>query len=209
MPIKLILFALVAVIQLAIPAWMIVGHERVLNEGEVFKFRTAPVDPRDPFRGEYVYLEFDAEQGKWPLPQEMKEGSGAQHAYALLGTDSAGFARIDALVQEKPSGAPYLAIDYMSWTPDTLFGINLPFDRFYLEEGDGKKTEDLLAPQWSEGFVAQPLPAYAAVRILNGEAVIEDLIVGDKSIYEWLKEEPKNIPQATTPADTISVQAGS
>lgn len=210
MPLKVIFFALVAMAQLAIPAWMIVGHERILNEGEVFKFRTEPVDPRDPFRGEYVYLDFAAEQGTWALPKELKEGGSAQHAYAVIGTDSAGFARIDALVQEKPVGSPYLAIEYMSWNSDTLFGINLPFDRFYLEEGDGRKTEDLLAPQWSEGFVSQPLPAYAAVRILDGDAVIEDLVVGERSIYEWLKEdEPRSAPVEAPPVESVPVEATS
>ena len=47
-------FALVAVAQLTVPAWMIVSHERTLLTGKVFKFRTAPVDPYDAFRGRYV-----------------------------------------------------------------------------------------------------------------------------------------------------------
>lgn len=209
MPLKLILFALVAMVQLAIPAWMIVDHERILNEGEVFKFRTAPVDPRDPFRGEYVYLDFAAEQGKWTLPIRSADDGSTQQAYGVLGTDSVGYARIHSLVLEKPGGAPYVRVTYTVWNADTLFGIDLPFDRFYLEEGDGKRTEELLAPQWSEGFVSQPLPAFAVVRILNGEAVIEDLVVGDKSIYEWLKEEPRVVPQETLPVEVTSAPAGS
>ena len=59
-------------------------------------------------------------------------------------------------------------------------------DRYYLEEGDGAKTEKMLAPEWNDGVVTQPLPAYAKVRVYNGEAVIEDLIVSDRSIHEWL-----------------------
>ncbi|MBK6341440.1 MAG: GDYXXLXY domain-containing protein [Flavobacteriales bacterium] len=58
---KPLLFLGIALAQLAVPAWMIAGRERVLSQGEVFKFKTAPIDPRDPFRGEYVRLDFEAE----------------------------------------------------------------------------------------------------------------------------------------------------
>jgi hypothetical protein len=38
--------------------------------------------------------------------------------------------------------------------------------------------------------LVQPLPAHAVVRVLHGEAVIEDLVVGGKSIQVWLEEVP-------------------
>ncbi|MBK6341439.1 MAG: hypothetical protein IPF41_02320 [Flavobacteriales bacterium] len=92
----------------------------------------------------------------------------------------------------------------------------LPFDRFYLEEGDGAKTEELLQPQWNDGQVSQPLPAYVLVRVLNGEAVIEDLIVDERSIHQWLAD-PSLEPSAagvnavtdtlTLPTDSASVPA--
>lgn len=190
---KALLFVFVAVVQLAVPAWMIVGHERVRRDGDVFKFRTAPVDPRDPFRGEYVRLDFEAESGRWLLPP-VETGNHRRHAFALLGTDSTGFATIVQLSQVRPSEGAFVRVEYMSWTNDTLFNVSLPFDRYYLEEGDGRRTEQLLRPEWSDGVVSQPLPAHAVVRILDGEAVITDLVVGDKSIHEWLKEAPRNAP---------------
>ncbi|HNA33840.1 MAG TPA: hypothetical protein PL106_12015, partial [Flavobacteriales bacterium] len=79
----------------------------------------------------------------------------------------------------------------------TTGSIELPFDRYYLEEGDGPKTEKLLAPDWTSGTPSAPLPSHAVVRILDGEAVITDLVVGDRSIHEWLKDPP---PEPTDPA---------
>ena len=105
-----------------------------------------------------------------------------------LGTDSAGFATIVQLVQERPSESAFVRVEYMSWANDTLFNLSLPFDRYYLEEGDGPKTEQLLTPQWNADIPAEPLPAYAVVRVLDGEVVITDLVVGERSIHEWLKE---------------------
>jgi hypothetical protein len=42
--------------------------------------------------------------------------------------------------------------------------------------------------------LSQPLPAYALVRVYDGQAVIEDLIVGDRSIHDWLKDMPSKEP---------------
>jgi hypothetical protein len=78
----------------------------------------------------------------------------------------------------------------MTWGNDDVQRVSLPFDRFYLEEGDGATTEKMLQPQWNNDTLVQPLPAHAVVRVLHGEAVIEDLVVGGKSIQVWLEEVP-------------------
>lgn len=188
MPRNALLFALVAIAQLAVPAWMILGHERVRTQGEVFKFRTAPVDPRDPFRGEYVRLDFQARRGPWLLPDRPRLWPLPPY-YASLTTDAEGFARIKELHLSAPSDMPYLKVRVTGDDTNEAHWIDLPFDRYYLEEGDGPKTENLLMPQWNDSVVPQPLPAYAVVRVLNGDAVITDLVMGDRSIHEWLKEE--------------------
>lgn len=188
MPRNALLFGLVVLVQLAVPAWMIREHERVRNEGELFKFRTAPVDPRDPFRGEYVRLDFVAANGRWALPGTQKADGSRHSAAAVIATDSAGFATIASVSQERPESGSYITVEYTAWDVDSLYGINLPFDRYYLEEGEGPKTEQLLTPQWTDGVPSEPLPAYALVRVLDGRAVIEDLVVADRSIHVWLQE---------------------
>jgi uncharacterized membrane-anchored protein len=188
MRLKPVLFIAVAIAQLAVPAWMIMSRERVLRDGEAFKFRTAPIDPRDPFRGEYVHLDFDAENGAWAVMDTSGNSAGEQDAFALLSRDSAGYARIAALLTEPPAEGAFVRVQYYSWGEDSITQVSLPFDRFYLEEGDGPRTEKLLMPQWGDGIVSDPLPAYALVRVLNGQAVIEDLIVDERSIREWLSE---------------------
>lgn len=208
---KPLLFLGIALAQLAVPAWMIASRERVLSQGEVFKFKTAPIDPRDPFRGEYVRLDFEAERGSWPVARPDDIQTGEQSAYAILGIDSAGFARITALVDQAPSTGAYLAVDYSTWGNESVERVQLPFDRFYLEEGDGAKTEELLQPQWNDGEMTQPLPAYALVRVLHGEAVIEDLIVDERSIHQWLAD-PSLEPSAagvSALADSVALPADS
>lgn len=193
------IFILIALAQLAVPSWMIVEHERVLREGQVFKFRTAPIDPRDPFRGEYVALNFEAANGSWHDPRAAPDSTAEQgpylerRSYAILGvSDTSGYAFILGLGKEPPASGPYVSVSHWSSSNDPVSRVELPFDRYYLEEGDGAKTESMLMPQWNDGIVSQPLPAYAVVRVYKGQAVIEDLIVGERSIHDWLEEVPSD-----------------
>ena len=48
---RLIIFILVALTQVAVPASMIWKRQHTLREGRAWKFRTAPVDPVDMMRG--------------------------------------------------------------------------------------------------------------------------------------------------------------
>lgn len=190
-----VIFIVIALAQLAVPALMIIAHERVLRDGEVFKFRTAPIDPRDPFRGEYVVLNFEASNGAWSNPHQVLDTIVDQDlwvdqtSYASLAvSDTSGYAVITALSVDPPASGAYIAVEHWGAVGIVINHVELPFDRFYLEEGDGAMTEKMLQPQWHEGtLVQQPLPAYALVRVYEGEAVIEDLIIGDRSIEDWLK----------------------
>jgi uncharacterized membrane-anchored protein len=50
--------ALIAV-QFAVPLSMIRSRENILRNGELFSFKTRPIDPADPFQGRYVWLGID------------------------------------------------------------------------------------------------------------------------------------------------------
>lgn len=57
------IFIVVCVAQLLAPVSMIYTHETTLASGKMFKFKTAPVDPADVFRGKYVALRFEDQEG--------------------------------------------------------------------------------------------------------------------------------------------------
>jgi uncharacterized membrane-anchored protein len=50
---------LVVCAQALVLAWMAAEREWILRTGQVVHLRTAPVDPRDPFRGDFVRLQYD------------------------------------------------------------------------------------------------------------------------------------------------------
>jgi hypothetical protein len=109
MKIRTILLLLFAVLQVSWISLMINSHERTLAEGRPVKFRTAPLDPADPFRGRYVRLRI------WPSyyesPKEL-DLSFDQPIYALLSLDAEGFAEIGELVDQRPEdpGVLYLTL---------------------------------------------------------------------------------------------------
>ena len=72
--ISVILLVLVCAVQLAVPVAMIARREIALRQGESFRFRCAPVDPVDPFRGRYVDLQFDEQQYGGPVEKRFSRG---------------------------------------------------------------------------------------------------------------------------------------
>jgi uncharacterized membrane-anchored protein len=189
----LLLFGLMAAAQWFVPWWGIRQHEQVLRLGIPLCFRTAPVDPHDPFRGEYVILRFVLEDEVVANPADAPWEDG-EEAFVLLG-NAGGEATVQGVQRTRPNGAvPYIVCTMNVWSRmeegDSLFSearIDLPFDRFYLQQGKGPRTEALLDQRSTEED--PELPAYASVRVLEGLAVIEDLIVGDRSIHRWMEED--------------------
>lgn len=176
--ITLALFGVLVLAQLAVPVTMIVGREQVLAGGTVYKFRTIPIDPYDAFRGKYVTLRFQSNE---VTPRSGVAFQQNDTAYALLTTDTSGFATFYDLISSPPAQGEYLRVQV-----DRLRGsavqLRLPFDRYYMPED--------LAPQ-AERAVAQgsrQRDAYVTVRILNGTATLEDLYVGGLTIREFLQQ---------------------
>lgn len=181
-----LLFAVMALAQWGVPWWGILQNENVLRNGVALRFRTAPVDPHDPFRGEYVVLRFAMEDEDIPQDGQQPWTDG-EWVHVVLGERN-GEAYILRVQRTPPeAGVPYMncKLDVANWHKDRA-RIDLPFDRFYLQQGKGRPTEELMRQQ---AGVGPELPAYALVRVLEGCGIIEDLIVGDRSIHDWLKEE--------------------
>ena len=71
-----IIMAIVA--QAAALAWVVIERETVSRTGTVVYLRTAPVDPRDVFRGDYVQLSYDINR----IPQDLADAECASRRSA-------------------------------------------------------------------------------------------------------------------------------
>ncbi|MEM9672464.1 MAG: GDYXXLXY domain-containing protein [Bacteroidota bacterium] len=178
--ILLIAFLLVALVQLYVPASMILDREAVLAQGTEYKFRTAPIDPNDPFRGKYITLSF--EDTTVPIVNENDWVAG-ESVYALLTIDEHGFAQIQSVTKEQPADDQdflSITVSYVSSNGNRQLTLQYPFNRFYLEESKAPKAERVY---W-ESLRETSQTTYALVAISDGEAVLKDVLINGISVRE-------------------------
>jgi len=180
-------FVLVALAQLFVPGKMIWDREDILSTGTEFHFRTAPIDPNDPFRGKYIVLSYNEtfveveDENNWIMGEEV---------YAEIDLDEAGFAKIVAVGKEPPTDhRNYLKseVNYASRNGSNELIIDYPFNRFYMEESKAPEAEVLyreVQPDTSK-------VTYAVVRIKEGEAVLKDVMIDGISIREIVLQNRK------------------
>ncbi|MDD5681410.1 MAG: GDYXXLXY domain-containing protein [Candidatus Omnitrophica bacterium] len=174
------LFLVVAFLQIATPFALIRKHEAILKEGEIFKFRTAPIDPFDAFRGRYVALRL--EQDKVPMPEGM-DLKGDRRIYASITTGEDGCAMISGLSKDPPGDLPYMKVKVRYISGKDVF-LDLPIDRYYMEEKAAKLAETV----YRTHSRADKRDAYVVVRIKNGDAAIDKLYIGEKPIEDVIRE---------------------
>jgi len=175
---RLSLFALLATVQIAVPAWMIARQLSTLREGRPFKFRTAPVDPYDAFRGSFVALQFKAEQTDVPGPFQLGE-----RVYVALAEDADGFAKVERLSREPLRGDNVIRAK-TAYSPTDRTYLAFPFDRYYLEEKAAPQAEEAYRNASRRGHE----DAWVTVRVHDGYAAIEELYIDGKPIREFLRE---------------------
>lgn len=180
---KIMLSALIAVvvIQLGVPLSMIIKREIALKNGRQFKFKTAPVDPYDAFRGRYVALGMEQNKVKSDSNEGWEKG---QRVYVLLNENPEGFAELAGITREKPKSDNFIKVR-VRYSYQGEVQINLPFDRFYMNEKDAPKAETAYRKHSSR----EQRDAYVTVRVLDGFAVLEDLYVGGVPVSDFLKNE--------------------
>ena len=110
----LIILAMAFVLQWGVIGHALWDHDRTLTTGSVHRFQVQPIDPRDPFRGEYVILDLAAENVQ---DADTSALFGANDpVYGTLGMDSSGYAIITALSKEAPEG------DHVECRPHPRYG---------------------------------------------------------------------------------------
>jgi len=171
---RLIVFGLVACAQLAVPASLIWKRERTLKRGQVWKLRTAPVDPVDAFRGRYVALEFEVETQQVSPPPN---GFYGQTVFVTLRSDAEGFASIDQVLSDRPNGYDFMEAQLHGAT------ISLPFDRYWVTERDAPAAEAAYRAQSAR----EKRNAFVTVRVFKGDAALEQLYLDGLPLGEYLR----------------------
>lgn len=179
-----IAFILLVIIQLYVPAQMILGREEILDNGTEVKFKTAPVDPTDIIRGKYVTLRFENDNFEASEKDEWKPN---EDVYVLLKKDAQGFAEIQSFSRNKPGGNQLYVLaktSYTSGSKNRTLIVDYPFDRLYMEESEAPVAEKI----YNEIASDTSQVAYALVSLKDGEAVLKDVFINDVSIKKLVRE---------------------
>lgn len=206
---------LAVVFQVGAVAAMAISREWLLATGEPYVFQTAPVDPRDIFRGDYVRLEYlFSRVSPSQVAEEIRENGLAkgQKVYLSLVTDSNGVSHGGRLSAAAPAGEVYLAgrstEHWPYWryrkTPperrpeETHMPVSVKYgiEQYYVQQGTGREMEDIRGGR--DGYQV-PLLIHARVSGA-GEAAIRS--------YEWgnlaTKTEIARSPEREAPDDQAS-----
>lgn len=171
---RLIIFGVVAFAQLAVPGSLIWKREHTLGGGTVWKFRTAPVDPVDVFRGRYVALHFEVETQEISPPSNFGY---SDKVFVTLRATAEGFAEIDQVFATKPAGDDFMETHLSGKT------IVLPFDKYWVTERDAPAAETAYRNLSRRGNQN----AYVTVRVFRGDAAIEQLYLDNQPLGDYLR----------------------
>ena len=176
-------FCVLAVAQVWVPLSMIARREATLRKGAAYKFLTRPVDPYDAFRGRFVRLNFESTQANTTNSAAF---SRRQVVYVGVEVGTNGYAELGEATTTRPSEGDYLRthVTYRRNTQNGQIRVELPFDRFYMNEADAPEAER----QVRRAGRRETRSAYALVRVRAGMAVLEDLYIEDKPILEFMKQ---------------------
>ena len=175
---KYLLFGLMVIAQIVVSAQIVYKYECTIGSNNVYKFKTAPVDPNDPFRGKYITLNYQINSF------ETKDVSWDSYdtGYVYFSKDENGFAVLETLVKEPFSSSEfdYIKVEINNYH-DGLIRFELPFDRYYMEESKAYDAEVLTRELRRDG---KEDDIYAIVHIKNGTHVLTDIMVNGVSMKD-------------------------
>ena len=171
------------------PARTVLRFERPAVPPVEMRFRVTAHDPYDPMRGRYLHLN---------VVCPFKDGGIRVSRYldyraALLEKDAEGFAVVSALLQKRdkrPAGQPFVRSrnftngTYRDGAGKSVYGLRMPFDRFFLNEPLAHDAEKLLAEVTGN-------PGHSAVLVVDihrdGNWAVKELLIDGKPILEVLR----------------------
>jgi len=155
---RVALVAVVALVQAVLVVVAVAPRLSAHVRGEEYRFRVAPLDPIDPFRGAYVTLSYpDLQPGGRRMTREVPEGT----VYVPLVADGE-FWKADGFESSRPEDGPYLTCDSSGWS------LSCGIESWFTDQDEAQRLEREVA----DGAVATVLVddrGNAAVVALAGE----------------------------------------
>jgi len=190
---KKLIFLLYAVIILLVPIYLVVKSERILTDGTLYKFKPQAYDPFDPFRGKFLRVNYDTDG--ITADDDIKEGD---RVYVSIAIDGEGYAFFDKAYKSPPKEGDYLqtTVTYVYYNDyeyieaegasSLEMGIEIPdhMNKYFINEDKALDAENVF--RWKRENI------YIGVRILDGEARIQDIYVEGTPLLIFMEENDVN-----------------
>ncbi len=210
-----LLFAVVAMVQLALIGGYKGSYEEVAQNGTEYKL---------PVRlsaygndADYIRVFVPEWQARWLNPNPPERG---ERVYVVVAPDASGMLMIKGADLRVPAQGDYLMTQAWSGVRDGAVDLQLPVDRYYIGKQklqqipfdeytaeDEVDVSDTLTPEEKEK--GEPTVKYvprhelvAVLRVLDGNAVITDILVDGRSIGEVYPT------GETSPAEAVRIDSG-
>jgi len=142
-------FILLAILfQFAVLAFMVGGRELILRTGTAIRLRTAPVDPRDIFRGDYVRLNYEISRvppHRIAAVGELKEIPKGTPLFVKLKEGADGLFEPDGVSLQKPRQGLFIRgrsrHRHSALLPGTPLWVDYGIEAYYVQQGEGRKIE--------------------------------------------------------------------
>ena len=164
------------ILQVFVLAYMAGEREHILKNGKVIHLRTAPIDPRDLFRGDYVRLNYEISRigvGQLKGTETRKEIKKGDTIFVSLQEGPNGLYEFVNAQLQKPNDGLYLTgralLPQQSLLPGNPIWITYGIEAYFVEQGTGS---DIEKRRGTRTGVQVPLEMEIAVS-RTGEAVIK------------------------------------
>lgn len=144
-----LLIILAVMLQVLVLVYMAAEREWIVQTGKTIFLRTAPVDPRDLFRGDYVRLNYEissvpVSQTKGTVKKEA--GARGRKVYAVLKEGRRGLADLDYVTDERPKTGLFIRGRQESrWIPtgvgNAAVQVRYGIESYYVQQGAGREIE--------------------------------------------------------------------
>lgn len=177
--IKLILFLLIVIAQLSVPATMVIRHEYTSNKGIELKFAVIPVDPVNPYMGRYVTMQFEKTLAN-PTDESYRKG---EKAWVTIRLDEHGFAHPVSLLKDMPADSIAVPVTINS-DPATRRTIpyEYTFEQYFMNEDKAQKVESRLR---NSGRQRDANDVYLSVYVNGGVVSVNGLFIDGKPAEEF------------------------
>lgn len=134
---------LVLAVQLIALTSIAAKRELIRTNGDIVFLRTAPVDPRDLFRGDFVRLQYEIATPRQELVSAELLKKQHETVYLSLKRDQQGVGQLTGITQDEPDGLFIKGALDMTWRRNWSGRglIKLGIEKYFVEQGSGLAME--------------------------------------------------------------------